>query len=348
MTPQRLDEILAKVPQLKIALVGDVFLDKYFDIDRQLAEVSLETGKEAHQVVNIRCYPGAGGSVAQSLAALGAGWVPAITVIGMDGEGYDLKAALQRDGIDTQLVIESPLRRTPTYGKPMAMESGKPACELERLDIRNITPLPREIENQVMANLNRHIDELDGVVAIDQTTQRNCGVITDRVREFLGNLAATHPQKVFFADSRCRIGDFRHTITKPNRSELAEAVGLRSAAVASREEILLAGAKLIHLTGRPAVVTMGADGLLVLQGHAGDLIPGYTVGGDIDIVGAGDSVTAGMVTALCAGATLQEAALVGNLVASITIQQIGVTGTATPEQVRTRLVEYNQQHASRA
>jgi bifunctional ADP-heptose synthase (sugar kinase/adenylyltransferase) len=286
--------------------------------------------------------------VAQSLTALGVGWAPAITVIGADGEGYDLKVALQRDGIDTQLAIESPLRRTGTYGKPMMMEPGKPACELERLDIRNITPLPCEIENQVMANLNRHIDELDGVVVIDQATQRNCGVITDRVRQFLGNLAATHPNKVFFADSRCRIGEFRHMITKPNRAELAEAVGLRSAAVANREEILLAGAKLIHLTGKPAVVTMGADGLLVLQGHTGELIPSYMVSGEIDIVGAGDSVTAGMVTALCAGATLQEAALVGNLAASITIQQIGVTGVATPEQLRTRLVEHNQQQGKQA
>lgn len=343
MTPERLDEILAKVSQLKIALVGDVFLDKYFDIDPRLAEVSLETGKEARQVVNIRCYPGAGGSVAQKLAALGVGWVPAITVLGTDGEGYDLKAALQRDGIDTRLVIESPQRRTPTYGKPMLMEADRPACELERLDIRNITPLPREIENQVMANLNRHFDEIDGVVVIDQVTQRNCGVITDRVREFLGNLAATHPGKVFFADSRCRIGEFRDMIVKPNRSELAEAVGLRRAAVASREEIVLAGTKFVQLTGRAAIVTMGAEGLLVVQDQAGELIPGYAVSGEIDICGAGDSVTAGLVTALCAGATLHEAALVGNLVASITIQQIGVTGIATPRQVRERLVEYNQQ-----
>jgi len=36
---------------------------------------------------------------------------------------------------------------------------------------------------------------------------------------------------------------------------------------------------------------------------------------------------------LCAGATLPEAALIGNLVASITVRQLGTTGTATPAQV---------------
>jgi sugar/nucleoside kinase (ribokinase family) len=42
---------------------------------------------------------------------------------------------------------------------------------------------------------------------------------------------------------------------------------------------------------------------------------------------------------MTAGATPEQAAAFGNLVASITIQQIGVTGTATPDQVRARWKE---------
>jgi sugar/nucleoside kinase (ribokinase family) len=42
---------------------------------------------------------------------------------------------------------------------------------------------------------------------------------------------------------------------------------------------------------------------------------------------------------LASGTSLEEAAAFGNLVASITIQQIGTTGTASPEQVRKRLAE---------
>lgn len=348
MTPSRLEEILAKVPSLKIALVGDVFLDKYYDIDRSLAETSVETGREAHQVTNVRCYGGAGGSAAQKVAALGVGSVPAITVIGTTGEAYDLKQALQRDGIDTQHIIESPQRWTCTYMKPMLNEADKAPCELDRLDIKNYKPLPHELENRVMAVINQQIDQLDGVIVVDQVPERNCGVITDRVRQFLENMAATKPNKVFFADSRNRASQFRHMLVKPNCSELAEAVGLRSAAVASRQEIRLAGQKLMHLTGKPAIVTMGSDGLLVLEETCDTFIPAYHVTGPIDICGAGDSVTAGTVTALCAGATLPEAALIGSLVASITIQQIGVTGTATPDQLRKRLVEYNEQHAAQA
>ena len=64
------------------------------------------------------------------------------------------------------------------------------------------------------------------------------------------------------------------------------------------------------------------------------------VEGPIDIVGAGDSFTAGMASALAvatADTTLVQGAIVGNLVASITIQQIGTTGYATPEQLLQRL-----------
>ena len=66
-------------------------------------------------------------------------------------------------------------------------------------------------------------------------------------------------------------------------------------------------------------------------------VPGVRVEGPIDPTGAGDSVTAGAVLALAAGAALPEAALVGNLVASITIQQLATTGTARPDQLPDRL-----------
>ena len=58
----------------------------------------------------------------------------------------------------------------------------------------------------------------------------------------------------------------------------------------------------------------------------------------MDIVGAGDSTTAGIVCALLAGMDRREAAATGNLVASITVQQLGTTGTASPAQVLARWV----------
>ena len=74
-------------------------------------------------------------------------------------------------------------------------------------------------------------------------------------------------------------------------------------------------------------------------------IPGLRIDGEIDPTGAGDSATAGAVFGALSGATLPEAALVGNLVASITIQQIGTTGVARPDQLLNRLQLWrSQQH----
>ena len=68
-------------------------------------------------------------------------------------------------------------------------------------------------------------------------------------------------------------------------------------------------------------------------------VPGYRVDGPIDPVGAGDSTSAALACALAAGASLEQAASFANLVASITVQQIGITGTASPGQVIERFRE---------
>ena len=73
MKADRLQEIIRSFEKSRIAVMGDYFLDKYLDVDPALAELSVETGKTAHQVVGIRCSPGAAGTVVNNLAALTAG-----------------------------------------------------------------------------------------------------------------------------------------------------------------------------------------------------------------------------------------------------------------------------------
>ncbi|HUR52997.1 MAG TPA: PfkB family carbohydrate kinase, partial [Gemmataceae bacterium] len=98
----------------------------------------------------------------------------------------------------------------------------------------------------------------------------------------------------------------------------------------------------LAIVGRPAFVTAGEHGISLYRSHPdrsrwrSTLVPAYPVPGPIDICGAGDSCSAGITSGMVSGLTHEQAAAFGNLVASITIQQIGVTGTATPEQVRQR------------
>src|SRR5436853_5627624 len=112
--------ILAKIPALRIAVVGDLFLDRYLDLDPALTEPSIETGLDAYQVVRVRSYPGAAGTVINNLVALGVKNVRPISVIGDDGEGYELLRALdQLQVVDRTWIHQDASRRTPTYTKPM-------------------------------------------------------------------------------------------------------------------------------------------------------------------------------------------------------------------------------------
>src|SRR6516165_4343079 len=120
LTKTVLNQILDRLPGLAIGVVGDLFLDRYLDIDAALTEPSLETGLDAYQVVRVRSYPGAAGTVINNIVALGAKRVCPITVIGEDGEGYELMQALNRlKAVDRAWILQEPERRTPTYTKPM-------------------------------------------------------------------------------------------------------------------------------------------------------------------------------------------------------------------------------------
>lgn len=336
ITRQRLEEILSAIPKLRIAVVGDFFLDKYLVTDPALSEVSLETGLEARQVVEIRCSPGAAGTVTNNLSALGVGRIYAVGAIGEEGEGSDLLRGLRETGVDTRCLLAISSRFTPTYIKPMRRADGEER-ELERLDIKNRSPLDSATEERLIRALvgllDGGTDRVDAVIVADQVEERNCGVVTDRMRQALAEMATQFPGAVLFADSRRRIGEFQHLILKPNRREAAEALGEAGQTEISLAQAQAGGMGLAARTGKPVFITLGAEGILVCGKEGAEHVPALPVRGPIDIVGAGDSVTAGIVCALCAGASNVEAAVMGSLCASITIHKLGTTGTASPEEL---------------
>jgi len=335
----RLQELLDRFPEVSVAVIGDFFLDKYLIIDPALEEISLETDLPAFQVVDKRCSPGAAGTVTSNVRALGVGTVHAVGCIGDDGEGYELRKGLTKTGVDTTHLLVRDDLFTPTYTKPMVIQPDGSEEEINRQDTKNRGETPPEIVSAVIEQLKACLSKVDGVIVADQVDEANQGTITDVTREALAALAAEHPDITFYADSRANIGRFRNLILKPNRLEACRATDPAAEAPVSLDEAGKAGQALSRLSGRPVYVTLGEEGLVVATPDEAMHVPGIKVEGPIDIVGAGDSTTAGIVASLCAGASLEEAGLIGNLVASITIQQLGTTGTASPEQVMERFDE---------
>ena len=58
-----------------------------------------------------------------------------------------------------------------------------------------------------------------------------------------------------------------------------------------------------------------------------------------DLCGAGDANTSGIISALCCKSSLYDAALLGNIISSITIQELNTIGTVSSSQVLKRYRE---------
>lgn len=327
----RLDEASSR----HIAVFGDYCLDKYLLIDSQRDELSVETGLTAYQVVAVRRFAGAAGTVVNNLRALGA-QVTCVGLLGEDGEGQELERALSDTGAMTQLMMRSAEYPTNAYIKPLRSQPGGIYAELNRMDIRSFRPLTAELEGRLLESLTVAAGQTMGVIVVDQYESRNHSTVTDRVRGGLAGLAAQHPDKPFYVDSRRFAAEFRGVIVKCNEKELVQAMS-PGADTEDTGVILRCGRSLRERTGKAVVVTMGTRGALVFERSGEVSVPAFNVEGPLDIVGAGDATTAGTMLGLTLGLTLFEAALLGSCVSSITIQQIGTTGTASPEQVKKRL-----------
>jgi rfaE bifunctional protein kinase chain/domain len=313
-------EILAQFPKLSALVVGDICLDRWCTYDPETSEASRET---QIPLVRTEVTAGAGGTVANNLAALGVGRVSALSVVGDDGFGYELSAALARSGIDSDMLIRALRIQTFTYTKLINSKTG--IEDLPRIDFISTTPLRLEVERQILDKLPQAIDEFDVILISDQAETSAGGVVTPAVRELLADLAPNYPDKVFLVDSRARIELFRHVIIKPNRDE-AEAASRRAF---NRIDLQ---ALREHCAARVMIVTDGAKGALVVEPDQERFCETKPIPNPVDICGAGDSFSAGAAMALAVTRSPVEAARFGNLVASITIMKKG-TGTASPSEV---------------
>ncbi len=322
----RIAEILAAFPRQSALVVGDICLDRWCTYDPATSEASRETGIPRIGVVATEVTPGAGGTIANNLAALGVGRVSVLGALGEDGHGYELRKALDSRGISTDLLIRSDEIATFTYTKLLNVTSA--VEDQPRVDFINTRPLPETVERQIVARLRASAGDFDVIFVSDQAETEHGGVVTPAVREVLAQLAAA---KIIVADSRRRTAEFRNVILKPNAQEAACASSSVFGSVDYQRLRRHIGAPLLF-------VTQGSRGALVVEEGCQTLVPTRSIEQPVDICGAGDSFAAGAGMALKVTSGLElrgsavEAARVGNLVASVTIMKKG-TGTASPAEV---------------
>jgi rfaE bifunctional protein kinase chain/domain len=337
MNPRRFAEITRRYPGLRIAVIGDFSLDRYLEIDPGLKETSIETGLTVHNVTRVRAQPGSAGTILNNLSALGVGVIYPIGFCGVDGEGFELMEALRaRSGVRLDHFLQTTRRCTFTYCKPLITKRGALPRELNRLARKNWTPTPPVVQDQIIESLNAAAGRVDAIIIMDQVDLARTGVVTPGVLRAVRRIAHERSSLPIVADSRRGLRGFPSVIFKMNATELAALTGAKGTDDVGK--VRTRAVQLAEANKRKVFVTLAERGIVGADadGHTAHA-PAWPVRGPIDIVGAGDAVTANLTAALAAGGDLEETLELANAAASIVVHQLGTTGTATVLQLAGRL-----------
>lgn len=325
---QELTSIVNHISRLSVGVVGDFCVDAYWEIDTRAKELSLETGKPTVAVSRQRYSLGGAGNVAANLAALGVRRTYALGIATEDVYGREMMRQLRGLRIHTGgFVVQHTAWQTPVYAKPY-----RGSVEQNRIDFGRFNTLSRTSERQFIATLREVVSKVDALIVNQQLPQ---SLYTRAVIRALNDLAKTYPKKIFLVDSRHRLTDFRSMVCKLNAIEAAALFGKK---VRHNE---LVG--LVHLRKyadhffrqfrKPVFITRGKLGLLIVDGSGAVEIPALSMAGEIDPVGAGDTVVATLAAALAAGAAPMQAGELAMIAAAVTVRKLRQTGTARPKEI---------------
>ncbi|MBP1995609.1 bifunctional heptose 7-phosphate kinase/heptose 1-phosphate adenyltransferase [Paenibacillus eucommiae] len=335
LTRMQAENILERISSLKVGIVGDACLDLYWHADMKVSELSRETPHYNMPIVNEAYFPGAAANVAVNFKDLGCAEVYLCTGIGSDWRGSLLKDTLQLLGVDSRFVLTQPGRVTPAYCKTIRHGLQDVQQEDSRIDFINTTEMSALAVEQLLTELDQMAEKVDVIAAADQLQY---GIINAAVRERLQYWASQG--KMIVADSRERIGSFRGLVVKPNELEaLRWYNGSLDFGQPASDELIKAGLQLSRKVGAACCMTLGSEGALWCENGSCIFVPTKEVLPPVDIVGAGDTFSACLLSALGIGCSGPEALAFSHLGAAVSIRKLGRAGTAAPQEILQRFDE---------
>ena len=103
LSNEQFKNIINKIGNIHVALIGDLCLDVYWFADMTKSELSRETPHFPLPVVDERMSPGAGANVAANIAALRPANINVLGAVGEDWRSDVLLKAMQNLGINTDV-----------------------------------------------------------------------------------------------------------------------------------------------------------------------------------------------------------------------------------------------------
>lgn len=319
----RLLGLLDRFSQAKILVIGDLTLDEF--LTGQVERISREAPVLILRHEHTRQIPGGGANAVYNLAKLGAK-VKVAGLVGKDIQGEALRNIFEDAQIDTKGILIDSDRPTVTKTRISGHARQSVTQQMVRVD-RKSEQLPHiSLQQELAKYIQQETKTVDAVVCSDYGD----GVFTPPVIK-----AGLGHSKVI-VDAQKELNRYRGaTLFTPNLPEAELAVGYP---IKNAQTLQQAGEDLLNLTGAQLMlITRGEDGMSGFERKENDIvswhIPAFNRTDVFDVTGAGDTVVAALTGGLCVGGSFWEAAVLGNLAASIVVRQFG-TATTTIEEMK--------------
>ncbi len=307
---ERAVEILNSCQNKKIAVIGDIMLDRFFW--GAVSRVSPEAPVPVVDLERETYHLGGAANVANNLKSLG---IDAYLcgVLGNDESGILFKRIIEEKGISPDGLFFEEGR--PTTVKTRIIGNNQ---HIARLDMETRDFINPEIE-KFFIDFISNLENLSGIIFGDYDK----GAITrNLISQVISN--ANKKNIPVFVDPKFKnFFNYRNaTIFKPNRKEASVALNLE---IKTIEDVKIAGKKLLDkIECKNVLITLGSDGMFLFEGNENIMSIPTKARMISDVSGAGDTTIATFAAAISGGASLQEAAIIANYAAGVVCEEPGV------------------------
>lgn len=311
LTQSRVAELLKNCKNKRIAVVGDLMIDKY--VWGTVARISPEAPVPVVEVDTETDRLGGAANVANNIQSLGG--IPVLLgVAGNDANGARLLQLVEQQGCTTEGIVTDESR--PTTIKTRVIAHNQHVVRIDSEQKKEISPA---IQEKILAVLRHIIGGLDAIIFEDY----NKGVIAAPLITQMIELAKKNNTIVTVDPKFNNFFSYQNvTVFKPNKKEAEEALGRK---LLTDADVNLAGKELLErLHAGNVLITRGEKGMSLFD-RSGSVVTVPTQAQKVtDVSGAGDTVIATLTLALAGGATLHEAALLANHAAGVVVAEVGI------------------------
>ncbi|MEO8515016.1 MAG: D-glycero-beta-D-manno-heptose-7-phosphate kinase [Ignavibacteria bacterium] len=310
----KLKSIFKRSKGRKIAIIGDVMLDKY--VYGTISRISPEAPVPVVDIDKTEYKLGGAANVANNIKSLGSEPI-LIGVIGNDNDSIHYIEAMKSLKLSTIGIIKDTSR--PTTAKTRVIAHSQHILRVDSEIKEDITLSTRK---KILEFFKKNLKSFSAVILQDY----NKGVLT---KESISEIITTCKKNnipVYVDPKFHNFFEYKDvTVFKPNRKETSDILAMK---IDGEESVKSAGRKLIdRLNCEYLVLTRGEKGMMLFDKEKNKTvilnIP--TIARKVaDVSGAGDTVISTIAVMLAGGASIVEAVMLANQSAGIVCEEVGI------------------------